>query len=146
MSYAVIMEKDSSNDILKQIQNDADVFVDGIMKNQIGFQHKFDWLDQLSIILKKHCRPVSNRVDIIRFTGLLFAMFNTIMMHFLLNGKISITVTSIMPIFSSLIGVFLSPNYILFFCVIELLQVVIGLTIISVAFFNYFPSGFSRSD
>lgn len=69
MSYAVITEKDFSDDILLQIQKDADVFVDMIMQNKIDFEKKLDWLDQLSMILKKHCRPVSNSVDIIRFTG-----------------------------------------------------------------------------
>ena len=69
MSYAVIMGRDSSNDISIQIQKDADWFVDMIMQNKIDFEKKLDWLDQLSMILKKHCRPVSNSVDIIRFTG-----------------------------------------------------------------------------
>ena len=115
MSYAVIMEQDSSNDIPIQIQKDADVFVDIIMKNKIDFEQKLHGLDRLTMILKQYGVDWSRlATDIIRFTGFVVMMFNTIMIHFLLNGKISVTVTSIMSIFLSLVGVFLSSTYVFF--------------------------------
>ncbi len=58
------------------------------------------------------------------------------MMHFILAEKLPVTVTSIVPLVLSLIGGSIPSTHIIFFSIIEFMQLLIGFAIISVGFFN----------
>jgi hypothetical protein len=135
--YAVIIDKRAiEQNIISQIQRDAEKFVGKIKNNEMDLHLEFTWINDFASTIKSSCAPVTKSIYMIRYCGYTFAIFNTIMMHFVLEGKLSLTITSIIPLVLSLIGGSIPSTHIIFFGVIESMQLLIGFTIISVGFFS----------
>jgi hypothetical protein len=133
--HAVTIDEQSieTNPIIK-IQRDADLFVSKLKENEKNLHEQFEWIEDFSLSIKQSCTLVPKSVWMIRFCSYIFAFYNTIMMHFLLQGKRPVTITSVLPLLLSLIGTSISPSNIIFFGIIELMQAVIAVTITKVAF------------
>jgi hypothetical protein len=117
-----------------KIQCDADLFVSKLKENEKNLHEQFEWIEDFSLSVKQSCTLVPKSVWTIRFCSYIFVFYNTIMMHFLLQGKLPVTITSVLPLLLSLIGTSISPSNIIFFVIIELMQAVIAVTITKVAF------------
>jgi hypothetical protein len=137
MLYAVIIDKQEvEKSIITQMQRDAEHFVKEIKNNEMNLHVKFNWINGYIDAINNNCTPYVSTVTVIRYCGYLFAIYNTIMMHFILAGKLPVTIMSLMPLSLSLIGGLIPSTHIIFFGVIEATQVLVGFTIISVGFFN----------
>jgi len=135
--HAVIIDEQSieTNHIIK-IQHDADLFVSKLKINEKYLHEQFEWIEGFSLTIIQSCTSIPKSVTMIRICSYIFAFCNTLMMHFLLQGKLPVTVTSVIISLLSLIGTSISPSNIILFGIIELLQAVIAVTIISVSFFS----------
>jgi hypothetical protein len=135
--HAVVIDEQSiKTNSLIQIQHDADLFVLKLKNNETNLYEQFEWIKHFSFVIKQNCTLVPKSVQMIRICSSIFAFYNSIMMHFLLQGKLPVTIKSVLPILLSLIGTSISPSNIIFFGIIELMQAIIAVTIISVSFFS----------
>ncbi len=108
----------------------------GHNKNKKDLHVESCGINHFAIAINSSCVLVTESINMIRFCGYSYAIFNTIMMYFILEGKLPMTITSIIPLVLSLIGDSIPPTHIIFFGVIESMQLFIGFTIISVGFFS----------
>lgn len=120
----------SENPISKML-NDASSFTKQLRHNVSGIEllNDFQWLHHFETLLKANCNIISLNLKRLRYTGYVMAIYNTILMHVLLNGVLPVSLTSCISIFASIASNYIDQSTIILLGIFEFGQIFLSVMI-----------------
>ena len=131
--YGVMMDNAMLKDNpVHQMVADMDSFVQDIEGNVSGHELLKDhpWLYNSNVLMAESCSVVPKNLRYLRYTGLVFAGYNTLLMHLLLSGTVPISVVACVPIITSFVASSIDPGQIVLLGFFEFTQLIISSVII----------------
>ena len=111
--------------------NDLDSLTTDLDANVCGHQLLKDhtWLRTIKILISNNCSLLPDNLRYLRYTGYIYAAYNTLLMHLLLSGTFSVSFVSCLPILTSFISANINPTHIVWLGFFELTQGLLSLCI-----------------
>lgn len=103
---------------------DMDAFADDVKLNVSGHQllKHYAWLENLKALINSKCSIMPKNLKHLRYTGLIFAAYNTLLMHVFLRGTLPVSVIACASIIASFISTYLDPAQIVLLGLFEFTQ------------------------
>ena len=95
--------------------------------DQLVNEHK--WLRHVEVLITSNCSIMPANLKYLRYTGLIFAMYNTLLIHVLLSGTLPVSAMACIPIVTSFLSNCIDPTQIVSLGVFEFAQVLLAGTI-----------------
>jgi hypothetical protein len=111
--------------------NDLESLTVDLKANKCGDQlvkdHK--WLRHVNVLITSNCSIMPPNLKYLRYTGLIFAGYNTLLMHVLLSGTLPVSAMACIPIITSLLANYIGPTHIVLLGLFEFAQVLLSIFI-----------------
>jgi hypothetical protein len=95
--YGIINENYVLNDnpIFKMMK-EANMFTKDMHKNVSGYEliQKYTWLSHFETLINSNCNMISNNLKYLRYSGYVMVMYNTMLMHVLLDGALPVSIVT----------------------------------------------------
>lgn len=130
--YGVIDENNVINEnSLSKMLHEADSFTTKLKNNVSGSDllNDFRWLNNFETLLCANCNLIPLNLKRLRYTGYVMVIYNTVLMHALLNGLLPISLTSCVPIFASIASNYIDSSTIIMLDIFEFGQIFLSITI-----------------
>jgi hypothetical protein len=131
------------NEVLKehpihQVVPDMDSFMQDIKQNTSGYQLLRDhpWLFHVELLIAERCSVVPKNLRYLRYTGFVFAGYNTVLMHFILRETFPASAVAWVPIITSLVASCIDRTQIVLLGLFQMSQVIVWLTILMIFSFH----------
>jgi hypothetical protein len=83
-----------------RFMSDIDAFVGHVKRNVCGHElmEKYSWLQSLKLVVTGNCSIIPGNLKKLRYTGYVFSLYNTVLMHVLLSGTLPVSGIKCVPI------------------------------------------------
>ena len=125
------------NEVLKEhpihhVVADMDSFMQDIEQNVSGHQLLRDhpWLRLVELLIAERCSVVPKNLRYLRYTGFVFAGYNTVLMRFLLRETFPTSAVAWVPIMTSLSASCIDRTQIVLLSIFHMSQAIVWFTIL----------------
>jgi len=95
--YGIINENYVLNDNpLFKMMKEANMFTKDMHKNVSVYEliQKYTWLSHFETLINSNCNMISNNLKYLRYSGYVMVMYNTMLMHVLLDGALPVSIVT----------------------------------------------------
>jgi hypothetical protein len=110
----------------------ASSFVQSLKKNASGdaLSKEFPWLNHFEILISANCNIITPNLKRLRHVGYVMGVYNTFLMHILLNGLLPVSLISCLPIFASVLSNYAEPSMTVLLGILEFSQIFLSVVIV----------------